>query len=283
MPRRRSALYVPASNARALEKARGLPCDVLIIDLEDAVASEAKHTARAQAVSALQSGEFRAGEVVVRVNGLDTEWGPADIAAVLPAGPAALLLPKVDSVAALQRAAVLLADAPQVALWAMIETPAALLRLDAIAGSGGPLRCLVAGTNDLIKESGIEADVDRVPLQPGLFLLVMAARAHGLAVLDGVYNELDDLDGLTRQCRQARAFGFDGKTLIHPSQVEIANDVWAPSADEVDYAQRVIAAFEEATAEGRGVITVDGRMIENLHVDNARRVLAVQAAIAALG
>jgi citrate lyase subunit beta/citryl-CoA lyase len=273
MPRRRSALYVPASNARALEKARGLPCDVLIIDLEDAVASEAKHTARAQAVSALQSGEFRAGEVVVRVNGLDTEWGPADIAAVLPARPAALLLPKVDGVAALQRATALLADAPQVALWAMIETPAALLRLDAIAGSGGPLRCLVAGTNDLIKESGIEADVDRVPLQPGLFLLVMAARAYGLAVLDGVYNELDDLDGLTRQCRQARAFGFDGKTLIHPSQIAPCHAAFAPDAAAIAAAQRIVDAFADPANAGRGALRVDGRMVERLHLTQALRTL----------
>jgi citrate lyase subunit beta/citryl-CoA lyase len=273
MPRRRSALYVPASNARAIEKARGLPCDVLILDLEDAVAPEAKPAARAQAVSALQSGGFQAGEVVVRVNGLDTEWGPADIAAVLAARPAALLLPKVDSVAVLQRAAALLVDAPQVALWAMIETPAALLRLDAIAGSGGPLRCLVAGTNDLIKESGIEADVDRVPLQPGLFLLVMAARAHGLAVLDGVYNELDDLDGLARQCRQARAFGFDGKTLIHPAQIAPCHAAFAPDAAMIAAAQRVVDAFADPANAGRGALRVDGRMVEHLHLIQAKRTL----------
>jgi citrate lyase subunit beta/citryl-CoA lyase len=273
MPRRRSALYVPASNARALEKARGLPCDVLILDLEDAVAPEAKPAARAQAVSALQSGGFQAGEIVVRVNGLDTDWGPADIAAVLPARPAALLLPKVDSVAALQRAAALLADAPQVALWAMIETPAAMLRLDAIAGSGGPLRCLVAGTNDLIKESGIEVDVERVPLLPGLFLLVMAARAHGLAVLDGVYNELDDLDGLAHQCRQARAFGFDGKTLIHPGQIAPCHAAFAPDAAMVAAAQRVVAAFADPANAGRGALRVDGRMVERLHLVQAQRTL----------
>jgi citrate lyase subunit beta/citryl-CoA lyase len=273
MPRRRSALYVPASNARALEKARGLACDVLILDLEDAVAPEAKVVARAQALGAVQSGGFQAGEIVVRVNGLDTEWGAADVAALLPARPAALLLPKVDSVAALQRAAVLLADAPHVALWAMIETPAALLRLDAIAGSGGPLRCLVAGTNDLIKESGIEADVDRVPLQPGLFLLVMAARAHGLAVLDGVYNELDDVDGLTRQCRQARAFGFDGKTLIHPGQIEPCHAAFAPDAAAIAAAQRIVDAFADPANAGRGALRVDGRMVERLHLTQALRTL----------
>lgn len=275
MPRRRSALYVPASNARALEKARGLPADVLILDLEDAVAPEVKLAAREQALAALGDGGFCARELVVRVNGLDTEWGAADVAALLPACPAALLLPKVDSVAMVQRAAALLADQPQVALWAMIETPAAMLRLDAIASSGGPLRCLVAGTNDLIKESGIEVDVDRVPLQPGLFLLVMAARAHGLAVLDGVYNELDDVDGLTRQCRQARAFGFDGKTLIHPAQIEPCHAAFAPDAAAITAAQRVVAAFADPANAGRGALRVDGRMVEHLHLLQAQRTLAL--------
>ncbi|MEZ5459931.1 MAG: CoA ester lyase [Steroidobacteraceae bacterium] len=273
MPRRRSALYVPASNTRALDKARSLPCDVLILDLEDAVAPEAKMSARQNAATAVRSGGFIAAEIVVRINGLDTEWGAADVAAVLPACPTALLLPKVDGVDDLRAASALLAAQPQTTLWAMIETPGAMLRLDSIAGSGGPLRCLVAGTNDLTKEAGMEVGADRHELLPGLFLLVMAARAHGLAVLDGVCNELNDPEGLTRQCRQARAFGFDGKTLIHPDQIEPCHAAFAPDAAQVAAAQRIVAAFADPSNAGRGALRVDGRMVERLHLMQARRTL----------
>lgn len=273
VPRRRSALYVPASNPRALEKARGLRCDVLILDLEDAVAPEAKATARENAAAAVRAGGFLAAEVVVRVNGLETEWAAADVAAVLPECPAALLLPKVNGADDLREASRLLAAQPKTALWAMIETPGAMLRLDSIAGSGGPLRCLVAGTNDLAKESGMEVDAERQVLGTGMFLLVMAARAHGLAVLDGVCNALDDLDGFTRQCRQARAFGFDGKTLIHPSQIEPCHAAFAPDAASIAAAQRIVAAFSDPSNAGRGALRVDGRMVERLHLVQAQRTL----------
>jgi len=275
MPRRRSALYVPGSNTRALEKARTLPCDVLIVDLEDAVAPEAKLAAREQAVAAVGSGGFSATEVVIRINGFDTEWGRDDLAAASLAQPSAILLPKVEHVDTLREATALLADSPQIALWAMIETPRAMLRLDAIAASGAPLRCLVAGTNDLVKETGIEVDVERRALQPGLFQLVMAARAYGLAVLDGVYNDIDDLEGLARQCRQAREFGFDGKTLIHPKQIEPCHSAFVPDAASVAAARRIVAAFADPANAGRGALRVDGRMVERLHLVQAQRTLAL--------
>jgi citrate lyase subunit beta/citryl-CoA lyase len=275
MPRRRSALYVPGSNTRALEKARTLPCDVLIIDLEDAVAPEAKRAAREQAVAAVASGGFAAAEVVIRINGLDTEWGRADLAAACVAKPSAILLPKVESPATLREATALLAGSDGIELWAMIETPRAMLRLDAIAASGAPLRCLIAGTNDLIKETGIEVGIERRALQPGLFHLVMAARAHGLAVLDGVYNDIDDLDGFTLQCRQAREFGFDGKTLIHPTQIEPCHAAFMPDAASIEAARRIIAAFADPTNAGMGALRVDGRMVERLHLVQAQRTLAL--------
>lgn len=275
MRRRRSALYVPGSNARALEKARGLPCDVLIIDLEDAVAPAAKLAARDQAVAAVASGGISAAEVVIRINGLDTEWGRADLAAARLARPSAILLPKVDSPATLREATALLAESDRIDLWAMIETPLAMLHLDAIAASGAPLRCLVAGTNDLIKETGIEVGVERRALQPGLFQLVMAARAYGLGVLDGVYNDLDDLDGLALQCRQAREFGFDGKTLIHPQQIEPCHAAFAPDPASIEAARRIVAAFADPANAGLGALRVDGRMVERLHLVQAQRTLAL--------
>lgn len=272
---RRSALYVPGSNSRALEKARTLPCDVLIIDLEDAVAPEAKLAAREQAAAVVGSGGFVAAEVVIRVNGLDTEWGRDDLAAASIAQPSAILLPKVESPDALCEATALLAGADRIELWAMIETPRAMLRLDAIAASGAPLRCLIAGTNDLVKESGIEVGVERRALQPGLFQLVMAARAYGLAVLDGVYNDIDDLDGFSLQCRQAREFGFDGKTLIHPTQIEPCHAAFMPDAASIEAARRIVAAFADPANAGRGALRVDGRMVERLHLVQAQRTLAL--------
>ncbi|MFV0526953.1 MAG: HpcH/HpaI aldolase/citrate lyase family protein [Acidimicrobiales bacterium] len=282
---RRSVLYMPAANARALEKAATIPADALIFDLEDAVAPDAKADARRQAVEAATSGRYGAREVTIRVNGPDTPWGADDLAAAAEAGPAAVVVPKVDSVATLAEITTALekGGAPDhTRIWAMIETPTAIFDARAIAAVDR-VAVLVMGTNDLAKELRAIPVPDRGPLLPHLATAILAARETGKVILDGVYNDIKDADGFTAECRQGAQLGFDGKTLIHPSQVEVANNVWAPTADEVDYARRVIAAFAEAEAEGRGVVTVDGRMIENLHVDNARRVLAVADAIAALG
>ncbi|MBL8554441.1 MAG: CoA ester lyase [Phenylobacterium sp.] len=278
---RRSALYLPASNARAIEKARTLPCDVVILDLEDAVAPDAKAEARAGAVAAVRAGGFGGRELVVRVNGLDTPWGADDLAAVGAAQPRAVLIPKVAAPADLAAARTRLPGG--VALWAMIETCAAMFRLDAL-GSGSVsegVEAWVMGTNDLAKEMRCRLTVERAPLMAALSLSVMAARAHGIAVLDGVFNEIADADGLARQCAQAADLGFDGKTLIHPSQVEAANAAFSPDPEAVAWARTVVAAFEAPEAAGKGVLKVDGRMVERLHFDQARRLIGVAEAIAA--
>ena len=282
---RRSVLYMPSSNERALEKAKSIPCDALIFDLEDAVAPDAKESARANAIAAAGSGEFGHREVTIRCNGLDTPWGADDVVAAASSGASAVVIPKVDSSAYLDEIAGLLdgAGAPDhMSIWAMVETPTAILDVRAIAGHAR-VDVLVMGTNDLIKELRTGVAADRAPLVPHLATAVLGAREAGKVILDGVYNDVRDPDGFLAEARQGQMLGFDGKTLVHPSQVEPANDVWAPDADEIDYSRRVIAEFEAAEAEGRGVLTVDGRMIENLHVDNARRVLAVADAIASLG
>ncbi len=281
---RRSVLYMPAANERALEKAQTIPADAIIFDLEDAVAPDAKPDARAKAVAAVQSGLYGGRELTIRCNGLDTEWGTADLAAAGAAGPSAVVIPKVDTVEAVEAVATQLdaAGAPaSVRIWPMIETPTAMFNVRAIAAHPR-VAVLVMGTNDLAKELRSPIVPGRHPLVPHLATALLAAREAGKVILDGVYNDVKNADGFEAECRQGMEMGFDGKTLIHPSQVEPANAVWAPSADEVDYAERVIAAFDEAVADGRGVVTVDGRMIENLHVANARRVLAVAAAIDAL-
>ena len=281
---RRSVLYMPAANDRALEKAQTIPADAIIFDLEDAVAPDAKPDARAKAVAAVQSGLYGGRELTIRCNGLDTEWGVADLAAAGAAGPSAVVIPKVDTVDAVDAVAVQLDAAgapPSVRIWPMIETPTAMFNVRAIAAHPR-VAVLVMGTNDLAKELRSPIVPGRHPLVPHLATALLAAREAGKVILDGVYNDVKNADGFEAECRQGMEMGFDGKTLIHPSQVEPANNVWAPSADEVDYAERVIAAFDEAVADGRGVVTVDGRMIENLHVANARRVLAVADAIAAL-
>jgi len=280
---RRSCLYVPGDKARALEKAGSLPADVLILDLEDAVAPDAKAGARETIRNAVGARAYGSREVLVRVNGLDTEWGSDDIAAAAGAHPAAVVIPKVDSVDYVERVASLLDDAgaSDVMIWPMIETPTAMFNVREIAAHPR-VAVLVMGTNDLAKELRSPLVPGRHPLVPHLATALLAAREAGKVILDGVYNDVKNADGFEAECRQGMEMGFDGKTLIHPSQVEPANAMWAPSADDVDYAERVIAAFDEAVADGRGVVTVDGRMIENLHVDNARRVLATAAAIAAL-
>lgn len=279
---RRSVLYLPGSNARALAKARTLPADGLILDLEDAVAPDAKVLARTMVAEAMGTGGYGRRELVVRVNGLGTDWGPDDLAAVARLGLDAVVLPKVDDVAIVERAASLLdrsgapADLP---LWCMIETPRGVLRAEAIADHPR-VACLVMGTSDLTTDLHARHTVDRLPLLASLGHGLLAARAAGIAILDGVHLDLQDMAGFERACVQGMDLGFDGKTLIHPGQIEPANRLFAPSAEALDRAKRIVAAFEQATGEGRGVAVLDGRLVENLHVAEARRLLALGAAIA---
>lgn len=280
---RRSVLYMPAANERALDKAKSIPADCLIFDLEDAVAPDAKPEARDNAVAAATSGQYGSREITIRCNALSTQWGADDIAAVATSGVSAVVVPKIDSVAQLDAvsAALTAAGAPStLTIWAMIETPTAIFDVREIAAHPR-VSVLVMGTNDLAKEIRAAQVPGRFPLLPHLAQALLGAREAGKAILDGVFNDVKDLEAFRAECVQGAAMGFDGKTLIHPSQVDIANDVWAPSAEEVDHSRRVIAAFDEANAAGRGVITVDGRMIENLHVDNARRILEMHRAITA--
>ncbi|MFD4196493.1 HpcH/HpaI aldolase/citrate lyase family protein [Amycolatopsis thermoflava] len=280
---RRSVLYMPGANERALEKAKTLPADALILDLEDAVAPDAKEAARERVCAAAASGDYGSREVTIRVNGLDTEWHDADLRAAAQAGPAAVVVPKVNSAAEvhnIERALELGGAPDSTKIWAMVETPVAMLHAEEIAAASKRLTVLVMGTNDLAKELHAEFVPGRAPLLGGLSLCLLAARATGKVILDGVYNDVKDLAGFEAECLQGRQFGFDGKTLIHPGQIEPCNRVFAPSDDEVAQARKIIAAFDEAKAEGRGVVTVDGRMIENLHVENAQRILALAEAIA---
>lgn len=269
----RSVLFLPASNPRAIDKVRSLPCDVAILDLEDAVAPEAKSDARAAAVEAVRAGGF-APRLGVRINGLDTPWGEADLAALAASGVQLIVAPKVDDAAAVRSLA---GRVPAgAALWAMIETPGALLDLPAIAraASATPLEALMLGVNDLAVGLGTGAAPDREPLKPWLAVTVAAARAHGLLAIDGVYNDFADADGLTAECAQARLFGFDGKSLIHPSQIEPANAAFSPSAEEMAQARALVAAFAAPEAAGKGAIRIDGRMVERLHLAAAERLLA---------
>jgi len=282
---RRSVLYMPGANERALEKAAGLPADALILDLEDAVAPDAKAEARDRVCEAAASGRYGAREVTIRINGQGTPWHDDDLRAVAAAGPAAVVVPKVDSAGAVHaiEKGLEAAGAPDhTAIWAMVETPVAMLGAREVAESSERLTVLVMGTNDLAKELRAEHVPGRAPLLTGLGLALLAARAAGKVILDGVYNDIRDPEGFEAECVQARQLGFDGKTLIHPSQLEPCNRVFAPTPEAVEQAGRIIAAFEEAEAEGRGVVTVDGRMIENLHVEQARRTLALAAAIETL-
>ena len=277
---RRSVLYMPSSNARALEKAKTIPADAIIFDLEDAVAPDAKELAREQACAAVASGEYGRRELTIRCNGLDTPWGEADLRAAGAAGPAAVVVPKVSGVDHLEQVARLLPEGMPV--WAMVETPTAVFDVRAIAAHPS-VAVLVLGTNDLAKELRAALVPGRAPLLPHLATALLGAREAGKAVLDGVYNDVKDLEGFEAECRQGAELGFDGKTLVHPSQVEVANRVWAPSEDEVEQARAVVDAFAAAEREGKGVVVVDGRMVENLHRDNALRTLALAEAVAALG
>ncbi|WP_333771871.1 HpcH/HpaI aldolase/citrate lyase family protein [Streptomyces sp. IBSBF 2435] len=279
---RRSVLYMPGANERALEKARTLPTDALILDLEDSVAPDAKKAARDRVAEAAASGGYGHREVTIRVNAPGTPWHADDLRAAAAAGPDAVVVPKVDApetvtavVAALEAA-----GAPdRTAVWAMIETPAAMFDARRIAAASERLTVLVMGTNDLAKELRAEHVPGRAPLLTALSMALLAARATGRVILDGVYNDVQDLTGFEAETLQARQLGFDGKTLIHPRQLEPCNRVFAPAAADVERSRKIIEAFDQATSQGRGVVTVDGRMIENLHVEEARRVLALAAAV----
>ena len=266
----RSVLYLPASNPRAIEMARGLTCDAVILDLEDAVAPAAKAEARRAAVQALKAGGF-GPRVGIRVNGLDTSWGADDLAALDGLKPAFVVAPKIESAEAVREVAARLPDG--VALWVMIETPLSVLRLDQIAGAGSPLAALMLGINDLGERMNLLLGPDREPLKPWLAAVVAAARGHGLLAIDGVVNATDDADRLETECRQGRAFGFDGKSLIHPAQIAAANAAFSPSAEEIARAREVVAAFAAAEADGKGAIRVGYRMVERLHLEAARRLL----------
>ncbi len=283
---RRSALYMPGANERALEKAKDIAADALILDLEDAVAPDAKPDARERVCAAVAGGGYGSRELTIRANGIGTPWHDDDLRAIAAAGPDAVVVPKIDGAADVRaiEAALDAAGAPdRTRIWAMLETPVAMLHAEDIARASERLAVLVMGTNDLAKELRAARLPDRQPLLPGLGLSLLAARATGKVILDGVYNDLKDEEGFRAECAQGRAMGFDGKTLIHPSQVGPCNEAFSPDEAAVELARRTIAAFEEAQADGRGVVTLDGRMIENLHVDEARRVLAIQSAIDALG
>ncbi|MGZ4695416.1 MAG: HpcH/HpaI aldolase/citrate lyase family protein [Acidimicrobiales bacterium] len=282
---RRSVLYMPGANERALEKAKTIPADALILDLEDAVAPDAKADARARVCAAAASGAYGRKEVTIRANGLDTPWHADDLRAIAEAGPAAVVVPKINSaadVAAVEKALEAGGAPDHTRIWAMLETPVAILHAEEIATSSERLAVLVLGTNDLAKELHAEHVPGRQPLLFGLSQCLLAARLAGKVILDGVYNDIKDPDGFLAECVQGRQLGFDGKTLIHPTQVEPCNDTFAPGELELTHARGLILAFEEAQAEGRGVATYEGRMIENMHVDNARRAIAMAEAIAEL-
>jgi citrate lyase subunit beta/citryl-CoA lyase len=284
---RRSVLYMPGSNARALEKARELPADCLILDLEDAVAPEAKGQAREAIVKALQRGGFGDREVLVRINGLDTRWWVEDLAVIAAAKPDAVLVPKVSDPHQLQDLAARIVDMgtdPHIRVWAMMETPLAMLNVGEIAAaaldSETRLAGFVMGTNDLAKDTRARLVPGRAPMLPWLMNCVAAARAYGLEILDGVYNDLGNAEGFVEECRQACDLGFDGKTLIHPRQIEPCNEAFSPSPEEVETARKMIAAFDLPENDNKGVIQIDGRMVERLHAEMARRTVAIADAIA---
>ena len=281
---RRSVLYMPAANERALEKAKDIQADALIFDLEDAVAPDSKEVAREQACAAAASSEYGNRELTIRCNGLDTPWGRDDVLAAAAAGPAAVVIPKVDGSSYLDEISELLnqGGAPSsTQIWAMVETPIGILHVEEIARHER-MSVMVLGTNDMAKELRASITADRQALLPYLAMCLLSARAAGVAILDGVHNDIKDESGFKDVCVQGAEMGFDGKTLIHPNQVAPTNEIFSPSLDELDFHRRIIEEFEAAEKEGRGVLTVDGKMIENLHVDEARRAMAVADAIAAL-
>lgn len=279
---RRSVLYMPGANERALEKAKTLSADVLILDLEDAVAPDAKAEARERVCEAVAARGYGKRELTIRANGIDTKWHRDDLVAIAQAGPDAVVVPKINSAADVHsiEAALEASGAPDhTMIWAMLETPIAMLRVEEIATASERLTVFVMGTNDLAKELHAEHVPGRHPLLFGLSRCLLATRMAGKVILDGVFNDIKDETGFEAECVQGRQMGFDGKTLIHPNQLAACNRVFAPSETEIERAHRIIAAFERARAEGRGVVTVDGRLIENLHVEEARQVLALAEAI----
>jgi citrate lyase subunit beta/citryl-CoA lyase len=283
---RRSALFMPATNSRAMDRARTLPADVVVLDLEDAVAPDAKTGAREHAAAAVRAGGYGSRELVIRVNGPATPWGHEDLVAVARARPDAVLVPKVESAQTVLEVAEALAAAggpDSLAIWCMLETPRGILDAWAIASSNPRVGALVMGTSDLTKDLHARHTGDRTPLLTSLGLCVLAARAAGIAALDGVHLDLDDDVGLVKACRQAADMGFDGKTLIHPKQIDAANQAFGPTVPEIAWARRVVAAHAEARRNGQGIVLLDGRLIENLHVDDAHRVIALADAIAGQG
>ena len=280
---RRSVLYMPGANTRALEKAKSLPADSLILDLEDAVAPDAKAQARENIRAALATG-FGHREAVVRINGLNTQWGLDDLKAFADTKADAILLPKVESASQIREVASLLKQFNPVStmkIWAMIETPLAIFKLPEIASSHPMLEALVLGTSDLVKDLHARHTPSRVETQTALSLSVLAARAHQLCVLDGVHLSLDDEDGLRQSCTQGRDMGFDGKTLIHPSQIALANQIFGPSLEEIDEARQRITAYEAAISSGAGIAVLNGKLVEELHIQDAKRILALANAIEA--
>jgi citrate lyase subunit beta/citryl-CoA lyase len=276
---------MPGANTRALEKAQTLAADALIFDLEDAVAPDAKEAARANVVAAAGSGAYGKREVVIRANGLNTDWGREDIIAIASSGADAVLVPKLESAADVTAVVELLDEAgapPAMAIWGMMETPRGILRAEEIASASPRLACFVMGTNDLVKDLRARHTPLRLPMVVALGTAMLAARACGLAILDGVYNDIQDVEGFRAACLQGLEMGFDGKTLIHPGQIAPCNEVFAPSAEDLKMAEKIVLAFEQARAAGKGVVTVDGRMIENLHVEQAQRQLALAKAISDL-
>jgi len=273
---------MPGSNARAQEKAKSLPCDGIIFDLEDATAPDAKAAARETVCASVQNGGYGGRELIVRVNGLDTPWGRDDVAAAAKAGPDAILLPKVehaDQVKELE-ALMLQHGAPaKTSIECMMETPLGILNAKEIASASPRISCLVLGTSDLTKDLHARHTRERLPMLTSLGLCLLAARAHGLAILDGVYLDLNDAEGFKASCVQGLELGFDGKTLIHPSQIEPCNEVFSPSPAELEQARKIIAAHEQAAKEGKGVVLVDGKLVENLHVENAKRLVGTAEAI----
>lgn len=279
---RRSVLYLPASNARALEKARGLPVDALILDLEDAVAPEAKESARAQLVEALKAGGFGKREVIVRVNALETPWGYDDVVAVAKLGADAILFPKIQSSDDVHAAVAALEDAGAPAdlpIWIMAETPRCIMGMDSIANASPRLACIVAGTSDLSRDLRARPAPGRIGVISALSIIVIAARAYGLDALDGVHLDMNDEEGYQAACEQGRDLGFDGKTLIHPKQIAAANAAFAPNPAEIEQAKAIVAAWAEARAQGKGICVLGGKLIEKLHVEDAERLLLLHAAI----
>jgi len=284
---RRSVLYMPGSNARAIEKAKTLTADGVIIDLEDAVAPDAKETARKQVAQAVKDGGFGAREVFIRVNAIDTQWHADDLSAAAHAAPDAILVPKISSAEELEMIGRRLLDMNtdwRTRVWAMIETPIAILNVQSIAAAAEDsetrLAGFVLGTNDLAKETSARLVPGRAPMLPWLSSCVLAARAYGLAILDGVYNDLSDAEGFRQECVQGRDLGFDGKTLIHPNQIAPCNEVFSPGAEEVVHARKIIAAFDLPENRDKGVVSLDGRMVERMHADIARKTVAIADAIA---